>query len=88
MVLLARNQFHAAAYQPTSLLPQLVADLQADSVLLGLARDELVRLNEVIAARGAAADHISTTTQACLAEALRQVDAAGPSEIRVREFPP
>jgi len=83
----ALHRFHQAAFQQ-SLRPMLIADLLADPILLELARTALTRMNEVIAARGPQADHVTTVTQACLADALRQVDAAGPNDISIQSETP
>ena len=83
----ALKRFHQVAYQP-SLRQEFVADLLSDPVLLDLARVALTRMADVIAARGSLADHVTTTTQACLVEALRQVDAAAPNDISIRQEAP
>jgi hypothetical protein len=79
----ALHRFHQAAFQ-ASLRPRLIDDMLSDPILLEMARTALARMSEVIAARGPNADHVTAVTLACLADALRQVDAASPNDITIQ----
>ena len=83
----ARSRFHNAAYQPAT-RAALVADLHTDTALQKHARDELARMQEVIASRGEMADHISTTTAQFLRSALAQVDAAPTGTVTIEQENP
>lgn len=80
----ARSRFHQAAYQPAT-RAAVIDDLKGDAALQKHARDELARMEEVIAARGAMADHISVTTAAFLRSALAQVDAAPTGTVTIEQ---
>lgn len=78
---LVRNQFHAAAFNPSE-RPALVALLRSDTDVLAFARAEMARTSNAMLQERC---HVSKTTHEMLKRAIEEADVPSQHAVTVEE---